>query len=157
MVRAVVVGMINSPDNPARLILPADWRVLGFGLALALAVTLLFGLTPAIQASTVKPAGALKGGADPHLRRRLMHGLVAAQVAFCFVVLFTSGLFLASFERLSHLPTGFSAQVFSLRHRYRAGAAALCMGTGGLTSPLPSGHRNRCTGSVASAERHTIE
>ena len=29
-----VVGMINPPDNPARLFLPADWRVLGFGLAL---------------------------------------------------------------------------------------------------------------------------
>ena len=51
----VVVGMINSPDNPARLILPADWRVLGFTLTLSLAVTLLFGLTPAIQASAVKP------------------------------------------------------------------------------------------------------
>ena len=32
-----VVGMINPPDNPARLSLPADWRVLGFGLALTLA------------------------------------------------------------------------------------------------------------------------
>ena len=29
-----VVSMINPPDNPARLFLPADWRVLGFGLAL---------------------------------------------------------------------------------------------------------------------------
>ena len=27
-----VVGRINPPDNPARLVLPADWRVLGFGL-----------------------------------------------------------------------------------------------------------------------------
>ena len=106
----VVAGMIHTPDIPARLILPADWRVLGFGLALALAVTVLFGLTPAIHASAVKPAGALRGGDDPHMRRRLMRGLVAAQVAFCFVVLFTSGLFLASFERLSNVPTGFSAQ-----------------------------------------------
>src|SRR5882762_746518 len=38
----LVVSMIKPPDNPARLPLPADWRVLGFGLALALAVTLLF-------------------------------------------------------------------------------------------------------------------
>src|SRR6185437_3883999 len=29
-----VVGRINPPDNPARLFLPADWRVLAFGLAL---------------------------------------------------------------------------------------------------------------------------
>ncbi|MGH9665629.1 MAG: ABC transporter permease, partial [Bryobacteraceae bacterium] len=30
-----VVGRINPPDNPARLLLPADWRVLGFAVALA--------------------------------------------------------------------------------------------------------------------------
>ena len=30
----VVVGMINPPENPARLFLPADWRVVAFGLVL---------------------------------------------------------------------------------------------------------------------------
>ena len=50
-----VVSRINPPDNPARLSLPADWRVLGFGLALTLGVTLLFGLAPALRASSVKP------------------------------------------------------------------------------------------------------
>ena len=45
--RRWLVGMISPPDNPARLLLPADWRVLGFGLALALGVTFLFGLAPA--------------------------------------------------------------------------------------------------------------
>jgi predicted permease len=104
-----VVGMINPPDNPARLNLPADWRVLGFGLALTLGVMLLFGLTPALRASAVKPASALKGGEDPHTRRRMMHTLIAAQVAFCFLVLFVAGLFAATFERLSNRPTGFAA------------------------------------------------
>src|ERR1017187_2122425 len=104
-----VVGMINPPDNPVRLFLPADWRVLGFGLALTLGVMLLFGLTPALRASAVKPASALKGGEDPHTRRRIMHALIAAQVAFCFLVLFVAGLFAATFERLSNRPTGFVA------------------------------------------------
>ena len=104
-----VVGMINPPDNPARLDLPADWRVLGFGLALTLGVMLLFGLTPALRASAVKPAAALKGGDDPHTRRRMMHALIAGQVAFCFLVLFLAGLFAATFERLSRRPTGFVA------------------------------------------------
>jgi putative ABC transport system permease protein len=104
-----VVRMINPPDNPARLFLPADWRVLGFGLALTLGVTFLFGLVPALRASAVKPASALKGGEDPHSRRRLMHALIAAQVAFCFLVLFVTGLFVASFDRLSNRPTGFSS------------------------------------------------
>jgi len=111
-----VVGMINPPDNPARLALPADWRVLGFGLALTLGVMLLFGLTPALRASAVKPASALKGGEDPHTRRRMMHALIAAQVAFCFLVLFVAGLFAATFDRLSHRPTGFSAEGLLLVH-----------------------------------------
>ena len=111
-----VVGMINPPGNPVRLDLPADWRVLGFGLALTLAVMLSFGLTPALRASTVQPASALRGGEDPHTRRRTMHALIAAQVAFCFLVLFVAGLFAATFERLSHRPTGFSADRLLLLH-----------------------------------------
>ncbi len=105
-----VVSRINPPDNPARLFLPTDWRVLGFGMLLALGVTLLFGLAPALRASAVKPASALKGGDDPHSRRRLMHTLIALQVAFCFLVLFVAGLFVATFARLSNQPTGFSAE-----------------------------------------------
>ncbi len=105
-----VVNRINPPENPARLMLPADWRVLGFALALALFVTFLFGLGPALRASAVQPSSALKGGDGPHARRRWMRGLIAAQVAFCFVVLFVAGLFVATFDRLSNLPTGFSAE-----------------------------------------------
>jgi len=104
-----VVGMINPPDNPARLLLPADWRVLAFGLGISLAVTLLFGLLPALRASRVNPVSALKGGEDPHARRRLMHSLIGVQVAFCFLVLFVASLFVTTFERLSHVATGFSA------------------------------------------------
>jgi predicted permease len=106
----LVVRMISPPDDPARLDLPADWRVLGFGLALTLGVTLLFGMIPALRASAVQPARAIKGGEDPHSRRRLMHALIAGQVAFCFLVLFVAGLFVATFQRLSSQPTGFSAE-----------------------------------------------
>jgi putative ABC transport system permease protein len=105
-----VVGMIGSPDNPVRVPLPADWRVMGFGLALTLVVMFLFGLIPALRVSAIKPASALKGGEDPHSRRRLMHALIAAQVAFCFLVLFVAGLFVATFDRLAHQSTGFSAE-----------------------------------------------
>ena len=105
----LVVSMISPPDNPARLLLPADWRVLGFGLALTVGVTLLFGLAPALRASAVQPVSALKGGEDPHARRRLMHGLIAVQTAFCFLVLFVAGLFVTTFKRLSDQSVGFSA------------------------------------------------
>jgi predicted permease len=52
----------------------------------------------------------LRGGDDPHSRGRLMHSLIAIQVAFCFVVQLASGLFVKTFERLSNQPTGFSAE-----------------------------------------------
>ena len=105
-----IVGRINPPDNPARLDLPADWRVLGFALALAIGVTCLFGLLPALRASSVRPASALKGGDDPHSRRRLMHTLIAAQVAFCVIVHLAAGLFVATLDRLTKQPNGFSSE-----------------------------------------------
>ena len=103
-----VLSLINPPDNPARLALPADWRVLLFGLGLITFVVLLLGLLPALRASAVRPVAALKGGEDPHSSRRLMRGAIALQVAFCFLVLFLSSLFVASFERLENRPLGFT-------------------------------------------------
>jgi predicted permease len=105
-----VVSKINPPEDPARLVLTADWEVVAFGLALAASVTLLFGLIPALRVSGVEPVNALKGAARPHTKQRLMYGLIAAQVAFCFVVLFSAGLFAATFEKLTKQPTGFSAE-----------------------------------------------
>ena len=104
-----VIDMNSRPDAPVQLALPADWRVLAFAAALAILVTLLFGLAPAIRASKIDPSSALKGGNDPHARRRTMNALIALQVAFCFVVVFVSGMFVASFQRLAHKPIGFSA------------------------------------------------
>jgi predicted permease len=104
-----VLSLVNPPDNPARLALPADWRVLLFGFALIILVVLLLGLLPALRASAVRPVAALKGGEDPHSPRRLMRGAIAVQVAFCVLVLFLSSLFVASFQRLQNRPLGFSA------------------------------------------------
>ena len=103
-----VLSLINPPDNPARLALPADWRVLLFGFGLIILVVLLLGLLPALRASAVRPVAALKGGEDPHSPRRLMRGAIALQVAFCCLVLFLSSLFVTSFQRLQNRPLGFS-------------------------------------------------
>jgi predicted permease len=103
-----VLSLINPPDNPARLALPADWRVLLFGFGLIIFVVLLLGLLPALRASAVRPVAALKGGEDPHSPRRLIRGAIALQVAFCFLVLFLSSLFVTSFQRLQNRPLGFS-------------------------------------------------
>ncbi|HEX3967559.1 MAG TPA: FtsX-like permease family protein, partial [Edaphobacter sp.] len=103
-----VLSLVNPPDNPARLALPADWRVLLFGIGLMILIVLLLGLLPALRASAVRPVAALKGGEDPHAPRRLMRGAIALQVAFCCLVLFLSSLFVTSFRRLENRPLGFS-------------------------------------------------
>ncbi len=103
-----VLSLVNPQENPARLALPADWRVLLFGIGLVILVVLLLGLLPALRASAVRPVAALKGGEDPRFPRRLMHGAIALQVAFCCLVLFLSSLFVASFQRLENRPLGFS-------------------------------------------------
>ena len=93
-----VLSLINPPDNPARLALAADWRVVLFGFGLIIFVVLLLGLLPALRASAVRPVAALKGGEDPHSPRRLMRGAIALQIAFCVLVLFLSSLFGSSLK-----------------------------------------------------------
>ncbi len=153
-----VVGMINPPNNPARLVLPADWRVLGFGVALALAVTLLFGLAPALRASAVNPVSAIKGGEDPHSRRRLMHALIGVQVAFCFLVLFVAGLFVATFERLSNQPTGFSAnRLLVLDTVAKVPQPPEALGPGGRASAWGARDRGGRAGGSAFARARRLE
>jgi predicted permease len=104
-----VAGMINPPSDPVRLVLPADGRVAAFAVTLTFAVALLFGLAPALRASSVKPALALRG-ADPLSRSKRMNWLVAAQIGFCFVVCLSSGLFVSTFHRMANQPLGFSSE-----------------------------------------------
>ena len=103
-----VLSLINPPGDPARLALSADWRVFTFGFSLILLIVLSLGLLPVLRASAVRPVTVLKGGKDPHSSRRLMRGAIALQVAFCFLALFLSSLFVTSFQRLQNRPLGFS-------------------------------------------------
>jgi putative ABC transport system permease protein len=104
----LIVVRINPPETPARLSLAADWRVGGLVLALTIAVTLLVGLEPALRAAAVSAASAFRGDEHSRPRWRSRYGLIAVQTAFCFVVLFVSGLFAATFERLARQPAGFA-------------------------------------------------
>ncbi len=105
---SLIIERISTPDLPVRLALLADWRVIVFFAALTLGVTLLFGLAPAVRASSTRPSFALKGDDNPRAHRRLRSGLIIAQAAFCAFVLFTAGLFIATFQRMANQPTGFS-------------------------------------------------
>jgi predicted permease len=104
---APLVVSLLAFQEPVQLVLDANWRVLGFGVALTIAVTVFFGLAPALRASSVGPLGALKGHDDPHRHRRVARSLIGAQMAFCLFVVFTAGLFASTVRNLSNRPLGF--------------------------------------------------
>ena len=101
----VVVAMLGSADQPIRLVLPLDRRMLAVACALTTGVTALFGLAPALRASAVRPIGALRGR-DPS--QRLSAFLLCTQMALCVFLLFGASLFLGTFKRLVEKPLGFA-------------------------------------------------
>ena len=105
-----VVSMLAPAEDPVRVVLGADWHMVGFGVALTILIALGFGLAPALRASSVRPASVLKGGEDPGSRRAVMYGLIGGQTALCVLVLFVAGLFVSTFQRLTNRSLGFSDQ-----------------------------------------------
>jgi macrolide transport system ATP-binding/permease protein len=92
-----------------------DWRVALLGAAIGLGSVFLFGLAPALQASTVDLAGALKSDARSSIgntggRGRLRAGLVILQVCSSFVLLVGAGLLLTSLRRLRSENPGFETR-----------------------------------------------
>ena len=105
-----VVSMLAPVERPVRLVLAGDWRTLATGTALTLAVTMVFGLVPALRASAVAPVNALKQSRGSRDSRRLTHVLVAAQMAVCVFLLVGASLFVGTFDRLLNKPLGFEAE-----------------------------------------------
>jgi predicted permease len=114
-----MVTMLASADDPVHLDLRPDWRVVAFAGALTLLIIALFGLAPALRASSVAPMTALKaGGGRAGIRTGVMRPFVAVQVAFSLVVVFVGGLLVLSFARVSSVNPGFATSdvlLFSLQ------------------------------------------
>ena len=87
-----------------------DATALGFTLTVTLATSLLFGLAPALAASspdlnqTLKESGRGTSGG----RRRLRETLVVAELALASVMLIGAGLLMNSFLKLRSVDPGFS-------------------------------------------------
>jgi len=103
-----VVGMLAAADDPVHLDLRVDWRLAAVAGGLTLLTTALFGLAPALRASSVAPITALKIGGRSGTRAAVMRPFVAAQVAFGLIVLFVGSLLVLSFARLSSVNPGFA-------------------------------------------------
>ena len=112
-----LVAMISTSWTTVRLDVQPDWRVLLFLGAVSIFVTFVFGLAPALRAAAVPPADALRSGGGRHATAvGSFRPLVAAQIAFSFVVLFAGGLCLTSFVKLVRTDLGFDASNLVLVH-----------------------------------------
>ena len=108
---SALLALIPSEGNPLLLKPEPDLRILLFTLGLTFATSLVFGLVPSLKAtrpglwSTLKDAvGSIAGsGGQVFLRK----GLVSAQVALSFLLLFGAGLFVRSLQNLKETNTGF--------------------------------------------------
>ena len=84
--------------------------VLGFAFGVALVTGMLFGLVPALQATSPSLVPALKGEAPSGTSRsRTSKGLVIAQMALSIVLLVCAGLFLVNLRSATSIDKGFTA------------------------------------------------
>ena len=105
-----LVRFLSTDRVPLFLDLAFDWRVFAFTAAVAGAACLLFGLAPALRATSAARPTAVLGtrgatdGVEPFTLRR---ALVVAQVALSLVLVVGALLFARSLRNLTTLDPGF--------------------------------------------------
>jgi putative ABC transport system permease protein len=108
----LLVVSLSTKHDPLFVDLGTDWRVLGFTTALAALTCILFGLAPAIRATSIDPVEVLKkggrGAAGSGTRFSLRRVLVVAQIALCLPLLVGALLFARSLGKISAVDAGFS-------------------------------------------------
>ena len=91
-----------------------DWRVLAFTLGISILTGLLFGLTPALQATRLNLLSSLKsegwGYGQKRRRINLRDALVISQLAMSMVLLICAALFVRSLQQAVSFDPGFNAQ-----------------------------------------------
>ena len=107
----VIMAFVPPVDMPIDLGLRMDSTTLLFALAVSLVTGLVFGLAPALQASSDQTINVLKeegrSGSGGRTAGRLRNALVVGQVAVCLVLLVSATLFLRSFIAAQSLSPGF--------------------------------------------------
>lgn len=109
----LIVAQISTPDAPVSLSVALDWRLVLFTTLVTCVVTMLFAVLPALRATRVGPAEAMKeqsrtvtGGGSQALGQALVLGQIAASLAL--VVL--AGLLVGTFTKLAYRPLGLESR-----------------------------------------------
>jgi predicted permease len=105
-----LLALVPSDGQPLLVRPEPDLRILTFTLGLTFLTGIVFGLLPALRASRPDPwttlkdtVGSIAGGSGSLFLRK---GLVTAQVALSFLLLFGAGLFVRSLQNLQTTETG---------------------------------------------------
>lgn len=114
----LLVRLFSTSRDPLNFDLAPDAAVLLFTTGAAVVTGLLFGLVPALRATSVAPNSVLKENARGTVgtRFRLGKALVAVQVALSLVLLVAAGLFLGSLRNLIRKGTGFEEDRVLMAH-----------------------------------------
>jgi predicted permease len=106
-----LIAFLSTSDSGMFLGLGLDLRVLGFTAAIAVATCVLFGLAPALRATRITAASAMRaagrGLTAGRERFSFRRALVVTQVALSLVLLVGALLFVGSLRKLMAVDPGF--------------------------------------------------
>jgi putative ABC transport system permease protein len=108
-----LLPLVTGLSDPGSASKGLDWPVLLFALGLSLLTGVLFGVAPALRASSLPLAQDLAAGArttGAKVGTSLRGALVVGQVAVSLVLLVGAGLLIRSFVRLARTNLGFDVQ-----------------------------------------------
>jgi predicted permease len=104
-----LLDRLSTGPASVELDLTPNWHVLVFTAGVAVVTAILFGLAPALQATSFGPSSALKQETRSSASRsRLLPWLVTAQVALSLVLLVGTGLFVRTVQNLQRFDPGFA-------------------------------------------------
>jgi putative ABC transport system permease protein len=114
------IGISGLPRLNDMSVVPLDWRVAAFTLAVSIGTGVLFGLAPALRLSRVDLSVATKSADGRSTRapgrRRFEAALVVVQVSLALVLLVGCGLFMRTVIALTKVNPGFNPDhVLTLR------------------------------------------
>lgn len=107
----LLVASLSTQQDPLFVDLGTDWRMLAFTTGLAVLTCILFGLAPALRATSVAPGVVLKESSRGTTAGRSRFGLrrvfVVSQIALSLTLLVGALLFARSLNNLSGVDAGF--------------------------------------------------
>ena len=107
----LLIRLLSATGNQLEFDLSIDWHLLVFTLLVASMTGILFGVLPALRATSVAPNQSLKEGVQGmgtgFSRFNFGAALVIGQVALTLILLVGAGLFISTMNHLLHVDAGF--------------------------------------------------